>query len=750
MDSRIMTKVRTGGLVLLVLCVLGGRSHAGQQSEGKPPSQAVVLQMASEAHSPRERLLVALALDDTTSARAALDEKDFPPALAHWHRARLAQAEGDRSGARRQWKSAWKRWGYGSGERAALAAAFDRQYVTGMLGAGALKDARKARQAPWGEHGDDAVWDALGGVLALQEGDVANAILRLDGAWRRADRLLRRDRVFAHRALAHLAGGDAFSAIESWLKWTGNLRSGRGRLQAWEFWNAHPELLEAARSTHRRSDVARWLAGRNHRQEALALALEAWHSGSGKEARQGYLIAAEQLYRLRRHRELLALLQEKAPAGLDDEERATLAAYPWGVRRRQGASTEVAEGFDQVSRAFARTRRGVEAQWEAAWMWELTGGLEEAEEHFLRYADEHPRAPFARAAALRAIYLPYRRGEFELTVKRADQLARSLGDGPEEAAALWLAARSAEALGDSARARVRWERLRAGHGDSPFLGTAAAVELPEAVDRVGERLYRSQLRAFESLAEALELPAPLFEPPEADWQEAQALLDWGFFEDGEIRLQRAARLRGHDARAALRATALAWAAGRAARQAREGWWLRRRLKKRTELTEAVDVATWPTPFAPMVLAAARERGLPPGLLWSLIRRESFYEPAVVSGAGAWGLMQLLPTTAEKVARSLGERPPQRPEELLGPGVNLRWGSAYLRQLLDTFDGDPFEALAAYNAGESNSRRWKARMGEDDPPAEMILRISYSETRAYVYEVMRGWKVYERILRDGEG
>jgi len=684
------------------------------------PSMAVVLQLPDAAESPRERLVVALALEDTAAVERILEDKKIPAALAHWHRARIAQERKKWGRGRAEWKAAARAWKRTPSSLRELLPAFERDYVEGMARCGDLAAARRALRHPRASHREDARWQALDGWLRLEEGDVSNALLRLEGAWQRAGRLERKDPVFARRALAQLAAGDTFSAAESWLDYVEGLRRGGERQWAARFWEENPGLERAIRRAGRRTRAARWLAGLARREEAFELAAEAWRQDSGTEAQEGYLLAAEQLYRLRRHAELSRWLQQTPAAEWDAQARARLAAYPWGVRRRAGASEEIARGFERVAGEFAGTDRAVEAEWEAAWMWELSGHPRRAEEHFLHYAREHPKAPFARAAALRAIYLPLLQGNRQQVLKRARVLEPALGDGPEEAAAQWLAARSAQALGRKEEAEDWWRRLRRRHPDSPYLvppparPSASKAVFASATNNVITCLYENQLEAFEKLAEALAIP-DLFAPRRKPWRTARALLGWGFFPEGEFLLQRAAADRGHDAASALRATALAWQAGRPARQAREAWWLTKRLAKRREdLGEWLDQVAWPTPYAGALLPEAARWHLPPGLLWSVMRRESFYEAEVVSRAGAWGLLQVLPTTARRMAHRLDEDPGSAGLRLLDPRENLHYGCAYLAGLLQEFGGDPYQALAAYNAGESNARRWRSRMAPGDP------------------------------------
>ena len=117
-------------------------------------------------------------------------------------------------------------------------------------------------------------------------------------------------------------------------------------------------------------------------------------------------------------------------------------------------------------------------------------------------------------------------------------------------------------------------------------------------------------------------------------------------------------------------------------------------------------------FEPLVQEYAARHRLRPGLVRAVIQVESGFDPGATSPKGAMGLMQLMPATA----RALGVRRPYDPTE------NIRGGTAYLRQLLDRYDGDEVLALAAYNAGSGAVNRY----GGQVPP--------YRETRDYVRKV----------------
>jgi soluble lytic murein transglycosylase len=155
---------------------------------------------------------------------------------------------------------------------------------------------------------------------------------------------------------------------------------------------------------------------------------------------------------------------------------------------------------------------------------------------------------------------------------------------------------------------------------------------------------------------------------------------------------------------------------------------------------------YPRPYADLVENAERERLLPRGTLWAVMRQESGYRPAVRSPVGAIGLLQLMPSTAQKVAAELGEKVDEA--ALTRAHVSVKLGSAYLRKLLDTFQGNLPLAVAAYNAGPQAVSRWLTG-GETLPLDLFVARIPYEETRGYVARVLSNAARYA-YLEGGEG
>ncbi len=143
-------------------------------------------------------------------------------------------------------------------------------------------------------------------------------------------------------------------------------------------------------------------------------------------------------------------------------------------------------------------------------------------------------------------------------------------------------------------------------------------------------------------------------------------------------------------------------------------------------------------------------------LWTMThaiaRQESQFDPAARSHAGALGLMQLLPSTAREVANKVGIG--FSVSRLTGDQIyNAQVGTDYYRRLLDRWGGNHVLAVASYNAGAGNVRKWVALNG--DPrlpgadPVAWIEAIPFNETRTYVQRVLENAVVYDR-LRPGAG
>ena len=143
---------------------------------------------------------------------------------------------------------------------------------------------------------------------------------------------------------------------------------------------------------------------------------------------------------------------------------------------------------------------------------------------------------------------------------------------------------------------------------------------------------------------------------------------------------------------------------------------------------------FPMPFEATIKKEATSAHVDPFLVAALIRQESTFDPDAVSGAGAVGLMQVMPATARAIGKSTSLR---------DPATNIHLGVAHLKGLIANYHGVAAYLLAAYNAGQTPVSRWLELPGAADPLL-FAERIPYAETRYYVQIVQRNAHMY-RLL-----
>ena len=147
---------------------------------------------------------------------------------------------------------------------------------------------------------------------------------------------------------------------------------------------------------------------------------------------------------------------------------------------------------------------------------------------------------------------------------------------------------------------------------------------------------------------------------------------------------------------------------------------------------------YPLRYEQIVVGHAENYDLEPHLLAAVIYQESKFDADAVSSSGAVGLMQLLPETAQGIADRTGGTG-WHERDLVDPELNVRYGSWYLRHLLDKYDDEEL-ALAAYNAGQANVDRWR----------DQGVGIQFEETRHYVERVQKLKGIYARAYRSELG
>jgi soluble lytic murein transglycosylase len=156
---------------------------------------------------------------------------------------------------------------------------------------------------------------------------------------------------------------------------------------------------------------------------------------------------------------------------------------------------------------------------------------------------------------------------------------------------------------------------------------------------------------------------------------------------------------------------------------------------------AVKEITLPLRHDDIIRQQAADKRVDASLIAGVIYTESRFRDQT-SHAGAKGLMQLMPDTADYIARKSGGTRFKR-ADLATPQINIAYGTWYLRYLLDKYDGNTILTLAAYNAGEGKVDQWRAGAAAKGETFRVASHIPFKETRDYVHRVLGARNDYRK-------
>jgi soluble lytic murein transglycosylase len=159
---------------------------------------------------------------------------------------------------------------------------------------------------------------------------------------------------------------------------------------------------------------------------------------------------------------------------------------------------------------------------------------------------------------------------------------------------------------------------------------------------------------------------------------------------------------------------------------------------------AVQEIKLPLRHDDIIRQQAADKGVDASLIAAVIYTESHFRDQT-SNAGAKGLMQLMPDTADYIARKSGGTRFER-ADLATPQINIAYGTWYLRYLLNRYDGNTILALAAYNAGEGKVDEWRSRAAARGETFRVAAHIPFQETRDYVHRVLSARADYRRTYQ----
>ena len=357
---------------------------------------------------------------------------------------------------------------------------------------------------------------------------------------------------------------------------------------------------------------------------------------------------------------------------------------------------------------------------------------------FAELYEKFPTGSRAERAAWKSGWWSYRKGDYQNAVRTFESAASSFPRSDYRPSFLYWAGRAHGALGQGEVAAARFQLVFHDYGSS-YYGRLAKRQVSRmaGADLSSDRAIPASLQGAATIAP---------QPPTAD--RIKLLLANGLYDDALEELRFAQRQWGTSP--VIEAT-MAWAYHQKGELRRAITLMRRAYPQSLTssghlLPVAMRQVIFPLVYWETIRAHANKYDLDPYVMAALINQESTFDADIRSSANAWGLMQIVPPTGRRLARTLGIRRFST-RSLTDPLTNIRLGMLYFSQLVKQFGGT-YYALASYNAGESRVVRWKAeRPGLDED--EFIDDIPFPETQNYVKRILGTAEDYRLLYgRDG--
>jgi soluble lytic murein transglycosylase len=342
----------------------------------------------------------------------------------------------------------------------------------------------------------------------------------------------------------------------------------------------------------------------------------------------------------------------------------------------------------------------------------------EADKIFRELLIRYPAGRFAERAAWKAGWWAYRQGQFLDALQYFDKGAAQFPRSDYRPSWLYWSARAALQAGDVETGIARL-RLTATDYHNSYYGRLAVKRLQgERGGMIAPTLQRE----------------PVASPAIPTAKRIASLLSVGLNHEAMNELQYAQRVWGDSPQlqATIALTYRRLGNVRAGINAMKRAYPQYLAAGGESLPAAILQVIFPVDYWPLLQKYSRERGLDPYVVAALVAQESNFDPQVKSGANAWGLMQVLPSTAKSYARRLGVRPFSA-RRLTEADVNVSIGTQIFADTIRKFGGVHY-ALAAYNAGDSRVLAWQ-REKPGLPQDEFIDDIPFPETQNYVKRIL---------------
>ena len=485
----------------------------------------------------------------------------------------------------------------------------------------------------------------------------------------------------------------------------------------------HPEdfPLQTARAQY---DEVKLLVKEGDVETARNLAEQFQTRFSTSSLRPAGLLLLARLYKSQGQREAAIMQWQEVAERYPNTPFAPKALYRWArFFWNQDEDDAALLLFKRLTKAYPRHDLAAEA-------WNAMGRIFQSRQDNANAASAYQhlrrqfsRTPLALEAHWRQGWMAYSQGEYRTAQKIFQKLAQSVPGTVEGIRALYWQARATGRSGQSEEAATVYRRLlrRYPHGYYALWA---------------EKRLGTMLSALPPKTPPASPPPRLSAVQGAHYQRYTTLVDLGLLDLAcrELDFVR------HHARKGTSWTKFFISAYQRVNDYTSVFRLLPRLNLRSA---ARQVYLYPQAYWDLVLTHAEKKDLDPYLIISLIRQESLFDAAAVSRANAYGLMQLLPTTAAR----LTDLPLSGGSALTDPALNIRLGTTYLRGLLERYQGSLILALGAYNAGEKAADKWLVQFGELEPD-EFVENISYGETRRYVKLVLRNYRTYVQMYGNG--
>jgi peptidoglycan lytic transglycosylase len=389
---------------------------------------------------------------------------------------------------------------------------------------------------------------------------------------------------------------------------------------------------------------------------------------------------------------------------------------------RAGSPTAARGVLRHILETHKATRASADAAYLLADLESDAGRESNARTMYDRACTHRPSGSYSDEACFRSGILSFALKDAARAAKTFEDLASRFPNSSEAAAATYWSGRAWQRAGNDSLARDRW-RSMAGRQRLSYYGAVSAR-------RLGEQSW---------------IPtAPELHPTAAytgGLARALVLEQLGMDVEKRYEYESIERDAIASPSTALSVGATLLERGEAQRAIRLGWRIVEMARDSGSGDERGYALVYPLLRRDGLLENSRLNKLDPAVVAAVIRQESSWNPRAVSGAGARGLMQVMPPVGRQLAQSK-RYPVWDPALLFDPDVSLELGTFHLRAALSQSSNLP-RALAAYNAGASRVQRWVRRLGADDPEL-FIERIPFVETRDYVRIVMRNAELYRAL------